>query len=133
MPAQSTPRPLVVVVDDTPAVRQLISRVLELDGHVVAEAPDGVAATRLLEGLSDPPALVITDLKMPTMSGEVLGQWMKAHYPHVPVLFISGFPAEHSVELPGPFLPKPFTNDGLIEAVRVALRNGNPSAAAREA
>jgi len=114
-------RPLVVVVDDTLAVRLLVSRALSEAGCDVLTAPDGAAAATLILGLNSPPDLVITDMRMPAMGGEALGRWVGLRYPQVPLIFISGFIPEDTGELPGVFLSKPFTPAVLLEAVRHTL------------
>ena len=115
------PRPLVVVVDDTLPVRLLVSRALSEAGYDVLTAPDGQVAVTLLQGLRQPPDLVVTDLRMPAMDGEALGRWVMLHYPHVPLVFISGFVPEDTGELPGTFLSKPFTPETLLEHVQRAI------------
>ena len=92
-------------------------------GHPLGRSVIGRA--EVIESLHEPPALVITDLRMPTMGGEALGHWVKDHFPGVPLLFISGFGVEHNAELPGAFLAKPFTNDALVDAVRAVLATRN--------
>jgi len=114
-------RPLVVVVDDTLPVRLLVSRTLVEAGFDVLTAPDGAAAATLILGLKSPPDLVITDMRMPAMGGEELGRWVGLRHPQVPLIFISGFIPQNTGELPGSFLPKPFTPEVLLEAVRHAL------------
>jgi CheY-like chemotaxis protein len=81
----------VVVADDTPTVRLLLSKVLERDGRctVVAEAADGIEAIQKVEALH--PDVLLLDLAMPNMDGlEVL-----RHYNAVgdgPVIVVvSGF------------------------------------------
>jgi chemosensory pili system protein ChpA (sensor histidine kinase/response regulator) len=114
-------RPLVVVVDDTLPVRLMTARTLTMAGYDVLSAPDGAAAVTLMLGLRTPPDLVITDLRMPAMDGEALGRWVTVRYPHVPLVFISGFVPADTGELPGAFLSKPFTPEILLEVVQGAL------------
>jgi CheY-like chemotaxis protein len=65
-------RPLVLVVDDDPDIRETLHDVLEAEGFAVACAANGREALTAL-GMGSRPALVILDLMMPTMSGwEVL-------------------------------------------------------------
>jgi two-component system cell cycle sensor histidine kinase/response regulator CckA len=118
-PAQS--RPLVIVVDDALPVRLLASRILTDAGYDVLSAPDGGSAATLIQSLRAPPNVVITDLRMPVMGGEALGQWLMARYAEVPVIYMSGFVPETTGELPGVFLDKPFTPDVLLKAVAEAL------------
>jgi len=119
--ASAQPRPLVIVVDDALPVRLLASRMLTEAGYDVLSAPDGAAAVTLIQGLRAPPDLVITDLRMPVMGGEALGQWLMAQYAQVPVIYMSGFVPQTTGELPGILLDKPFTPDVLLKAVGEAV------------
>jgi DNA-binding response OmpR family regulator len=61
----------ILIVDDEPTVRALLRDLLELEGHEVREAADGIAALDAMR--SEPPDLVVLDIMMPGMSGiEVL-------------------------------------------------------------
>lgn len=57
----------ILVVDDDPATRALVSDVLELEGHEVRTVPDGFAALRQLQ--ADRPDCVVLDVMMPGMDG----------------------------------------------------------------
>jgi DNA-binding response OmpR family regulator len=57
----------VLVVDDDPAIRQLLTDILEMDGHEVRVAVDGLAAVRALEVIR--PDCVILDVMMPGLDG----------------------------------------------------------------
>jgi two-component system, cell cycle sensor histidine kinase and response regulator CckA len=119
-------RPLVLVVDDQLPVRVVIARSLTEAGYDVLTAPDGQAATTVIQMLRTPPDLVLTDLRMPVMRGEALATWLAAHYPQVPVVFISGFGSYDAEEIPGPVLAKPFTHEGLCAVVAAAIRRPAP-------
>jgi two-component system chemotaxis response regulator CheB len=82
----------VLVVDDSKLMRRLISDILDADPglEVVAEAPDGPAAIRLIHELR--PDAVTLDVEMPGMSGlEVLG-YVMSEIP-TPVIILSGMRA----------------------------------------
>ncbi len=57
----------ILVVDDFDAMRALIRKALELDGHLVVEAADGVEAVALAQSVQ--PDLILMDLSMPTLDG----------------------------------------------------------------
>jgi CheY-like chemotaxis protein len=83
------PRKLaVLVVDDDPGVRDLISAVLQGAGFDVHEAEDGLAALAILGGLL--PDAIISDLEMPRMSGYELIPAVRRRFPQVPVIVLSG-------------------------------------------
>ncbi|MEV1286328.1 response regulator transcription factor [Micromonospora sp. NPDC049679] len=57
----------ILVVDDDPAIRQLLTDVLEMEGHEVRVAVDGLAAVRALEAFR--PDCVVLDVMMPGLDG----------------------------------------------------------------
>lgn len=83
-------RPLrVLLVDDEPLVRQVVSELLMADGHTVDVAANG------REGLErfrpDEFDLVITDRAMPELGGDQLAAAVKQHTPAMPVIMLTGF------------------------------------------
>lgn len=113
----------VLLVDDNEGVRVLSARVLEEAGYMVLEAATGRRALELLHAHAGPVDLLITDVRMPQMSGGELAAEIKRVQPAIPVLFISGYtdepfarrsPVPSSIRV----LPKPFTPETLL--VRVA-------------
>ena len=78
----------VLVVDDDPGVRDLISAVLQGAGFDVHEAEDGFAALAILGGLM--PDAIIADLEMPRMSGYELVPVVRRRFPQIPVIVLSG-------------------------------------------
>ncbi|MCL6641202.1 MAG: response regulator [Candidatus Rokubacteria bacterium] len=79
----------VLVVDDEAEVRQAIAELLMEEGHEVTVAADAAEAlSRLRTGLA--PDVVLTDLRMPGMSGWELVTAIKARYPGVRVGLITG-------------------------------------------
>lgn len=83
-----TPRVRLMVVDDEPAIREVMADVLASEGYDVLTAEDGLdALTRLVDPLPD---VIISDLRMPRMSGLELLAAVREQFPHVPVIVISG-------------------------------------------
>lgn len=66
----------ILVVDDEPAIRDVMQMLLELEGYVVRTAADGRQALELLA--CDHCDLVITDLMMPVMDGDELARRIRA-------------------------------------------------------
>src|SRR3954449_4003441 len=114
-------RPLLVVVDDAPRVRQVVSRALTDGGYDVLAAPDGLSAVALIQGHRILPDLVITDLHMPLMRGEQFARWLRHHFPQIPIVFMSALGFGDGADLPGLFLPKPFTPAELCGTVAMVL------------
>jgi two-component system sensor histidine kinase and response regulator WspE len=69
----------VLVVDDSPLTRELISTLLEAVGYDAEMAGDGVEALQLLEDARLPVDLVVTDLEMPGVDGLELTRRLKSH------------------------------------------------------
>ncbi len=121
------PRPRrVLVIDDETAIRSAIRRALERRGWEVDEAADGQEATLLLEvggRLADYDA-VVTDLRMPGMSGVELYRWLQIHHPSAVsrLVVVTGDTASPAVaeflaSLQGPYLQKPFDMRALLEVL----------------
>jgi CheY-like chemotaxis protein len=117
----------ILVVEDEPAVRELVARILASEGYEVMSAEDGHAALKLLE--RHPPArldLVLTDVLMPSMNGRQLGDALHLRRPGLPVLYMSGdigeaIIARHLVPEGAPLLRKPFSPSQLMEHVAAVL------------
>lgn len=81
--------PGILVVDDDESLRWVLKTQLEELGYAVSTAADGEQALSFMG--KETPALVLTDLKMPRISGmELLGR-IRAEYPEVPVVLITAF------------------------------------------
>ena len=79
----------ILVVDDDESLRRVTQVQLEQFGYQVAAAADGMQALAILQ--KAPQELVITDLKMPAMSGLELLKKIRADYPETIVVMITAF------------------------------------------
>jgi PAS domain S-box-containing protein len=119
----------VLVVEDESGVRQLAARVLAAKGYHVLEARNGEEALRALDHAGDVD-LVLTDVVVPDLGTGDLARRVREVKEDVPILYMSGYPREDVLQRglispDQPFLQKPFTGDGLVDAVgRILL--GNP-------
>ncbi len=77
----------VLLVDDEPLMRKVISGYLVAAGYVVRSAVDGLDALQKLRG--GVPNLIISDLHMPRMSGIELLHIIRHRFPHLPVIAIT--------------------------------------------
>src|ERR1700760_1200735 len=77
----------ILVADDEPGLREFVTDSLELDDHAVVPAKDGREAARLLDERGFD--LVITDLKMPGLSGMDLLRKIRAEQPEVEVIVMT--------------------------------------------
>ena len=78
----------ILVVDDEPVILETMTAILESEGFVVRTAEDGFAA--LLALRQTPPDIIISDLRMPNMSGFELLSVVRRRFPHIPIIAISG-------------------------------------------
>lgn len=113
----------VLVVDDDPTIRQILSTLLTLEGFDVATAPDGRAA--LAQVLETAPDLVISDVRMPHLNGYELLEAMRANpaLDGVRMILLAGFAdtepgAAHARTLADACLAKPFTREHLLDTLR---------------
>ena len=80
--------PRVLLVDDEPMLLESLKTVLEVNGFVCRTANDGFEALRLLR--ETPPDILISDLRMPIMSGFELLAIIRRRFPQIAVIVISG-------------------------------------------
>ena len=115
--AQPLSERVVLVVDDEPVVCHLVARMLVDAGFHVLEAHSGTEATALLSALNGTVQLVVADVSMPSMTGIELATLVARQWPATPILLMSG-QGGPTTGYAGPFVPKPFTFDVLLDAVR---------------
>jgi signal transduction histidine kinase/ActR/RegA family two-component response regulator len=120
---QPTERAHILVVDDDPDVRWIISEDLREIGYLVTEADSGRAALAILER-GDPCDLMIADLVMNGLTGVDTVRLARRTRPDLKVLFCSGYADMSRFEednIGETVLKKPFRPDTLAEAVHTAL------------
>jgi signal transduction histidine kinase len=113
----------ILLVEDDPAVRASLRRILERRNFVVADAPDAADALRRVE--RQPFDLVLTDAMMPGMPGTVLIDQLRATHTHLRVVLMTGYSRE-LVDADGAFvdvpqLRKPFTSAELMRTLHDAF------------
>ncbi len=117
----------ILVVDDEDRVRDMVCRTLERHGYRVRIAHNGAEGTAVFAQHKDDIALVLTDMSMPIMDGPKLVMSLRFIAPDVKVIGSSGL-TRPSPETPGTrlddFLPKPYTAETLLNAVRALLDRG---------
>jgi nitrogen-specific signal transduction histidine kinase/CheY-like chemotaxis protein len=116
-------RETVLVVEDDDSVRALVREVLSRQGYTVLEAPHGEAALEVAERHTTGPIhMLITDRVMPHLGGDGLARRMRARYPGLQILYVSGYaPSEADVDGTANFLEKPFAPGALMAQVREVL------------
>jgi PAS domain S-box-containing protein len=116
----------VLVVEDQEAVRKLAVQSLKNYGYRILEAAQGGEALLIAEGHSGPIDLMLTDVVMPFMTGKELAERLRPLRPHMRVLYMSGYAADHvsgrdTLEPGALYIAKPFAPGALAAKVREAL------------
>ncbi len=117
----------VLIVDDEPAVRKILLEMLEGSGYAASAVSEGREALRILR--SRPHDVVLTDVRLPDISGLELLSVVRDKYPWLPVIIITGFATVDStvkaMRLGAvDYIPKPFTRESVIAAVAHAIQSG---------
>jgi len=116
----------ILVVEDNDSIRLLAVQFLKRGGYPVLEAASGEEAVTLWKERATDIGLLFTDLNMDQMNGVDLADKLEALSPGMKTLFTSGHdegPVEEIPESLRPFhfLPKPYSHQQLLEAVKNAL------------
>lgn len=117
----------IVVVDDEPQIRELLATALQREGYRVSTHDDGRSALKEIE--AEEVAVLITDLRMPGISGLELIQRAKDTRPELGSVLITAFAStETAVQAlrfgADDYLTKPFGIDDLRRVVRRVLQTG---------
>ncbi len=127
----------VLVVEDEEAVRSLIVRILSRAGYDVTEARNGAEADALIAS-GAAIDLLVTDVQMPGMNGQMLSDRARQTHPDLPVLFMSGYtndvlrqPADEAER--EMFIQKPFAPNVVLRKVRRSLDRAASRARGRRA
>lgn len=119
--------PTVLIVDDNPAIRNVISWSLKFGGYEPIEATDGWEAVAWMEQAAREqryPAVILLDLAMPGMDGESFLQWLQsrwpAHHPTPSIIIITASYADERLlsTYVKHIMIKPFRMRDLLEVVR---------------
>lgn len=121
--------PLVLVVDDEPSIRRTLEGVLRDEGFIPLFASDGASALSLLESCS--PELILLDIWMPGLDGMETLERIRARYPKIPVIMMSGHAtiptALRATQLGArDFIEKPLDLNAVISVSRRALATREP-------
>lgn len=117
----------ILVVEDNPEIRKLISGQLQLSGYNVTEAVDGASGFQL--AITDVPDLIISDITMPVMDGFAFCRAIREHEStsHIPVIMLTAR-VEEEDRLTGlqigvdDYLTKPFSSKELVARIDNLLR-----------
>jgi two-component system cell cycle sensor histidine kinase/response regulator CckA len=128
---------LILIVEDSPDIREMTAAMLTRQGYRVLLAADGAEAVTLFNQRASEIRLVISDLRMPNLDGAMLARVLHRLNPAVKILVVSGNqPRAPWSTNPWPdnftadFLPKPFKPDVLLRKVRELIHSKTPSVGA---
>jgi DNA-binding response OmpR family regulator len=119
----------ILIIDDEPQIRSMLTIMLERDGFEVLEAPDGVEGIKVYR--QNPADLIITDLIMPNKDGIGMIIDLKKEFPDVKIIAMSG----GGLNKPDGYLKgakklgasctltKPIDREEMLRAVRDILRD----------
>ena len=118
----------VLVVDDEPSIRELVSTVLRYEGFEIASAANGHEALREVERFR--PHLVVLDVMLPDLDGFEVQRRLTESGRRIPVVFLT---AKDAVEdrvrgltIGGDdYLTKPFSLEELVARIRAVLRRSH--------
>jgi DNA-binding NtrC family response regulator len=124
----------ILIIDDEPQIRSMLTLMLERDGHEVVEAPDGVEGIKVYR--QNPADLIITDLIMPNKDGIGMIIDLKKEFPDVKIIAMSG----GGLNKPDGYLKgakklgawctltKPIDREKMLQAVRDILKESSSPA-----
>ncbi len=125
-PSVATGSETILVVEDDPSVRELMTTGLSMLGYKIHAACNGNDALEILGRHDSEIGLMVTDVVMPGMSGGELAEMAKERFPSIKVLYLSGYNNDEVVKrgvIQGDarLLRKPFTIDEFSQVVREEL------------
>jgi two-component system, cell cycle sensor histidine kinase and response regulator CckA len=134
MPVSLNGTETILVVDDQHEVRGVARAILQRHGYTVIDVADGEEAIKQVSADGAAIDLLLIDVVLPRMSGQIVAQLIRRRRPSLPVLYMSGYTADavsrHAVlERDVAFVEKPFTAVRLLQKIRSCL---GPAIAASE-
>ena len=119
---------VVLIVEDEPAQRHLFALALRREGYCVLEAGNGAEALDVAAaaGRVD---LVVSDVVMPVLTGPKMAAQLRARFPEVEFLFVSGYLMSDELEANAHVMQKPFVRRDLLRHVREIVGPPTPEPA----
>jgi len=115
----------ILVVEDEPALREPVCRLLEGAGYQVLAGKDVDEAIQIAVQHKRPLDLLLTDVVMPNMSGPQLAEHLRPFHPKMKVLYMSGYPEprqrDSAAASEWDFIQKPFSKPKLLSRLREVL------------
>ncbi len=104
----------ILIAEDEAGIRLLVARALSLEGHDVVTVEDGEEALEVIAGDDDGFDAVLSDIRMPALTGIELAHAVKAVFPDMPIMLMTGYAeqkeaAESLTRIVFGVVEKPFT------------------------
>ena len=111
---------MILLVDDEPAICDLLAKILQQDGFSVLTAQNGLEAVSIWRFHRGEIGLLITDMSMPGIDGRILARYLALDDPGIRVLFMSGeyWAPELDHYNEAGFLAKPFMPEAFLAEVK---------------
>lgn len=120
---KSSAQTTILIVEDEEPVRRLIAAALSKDGHQVIEAHDPYEAVAMMGSGLFNVDLLVADIVMPNMTGDIFAAEMRAMRPRIKIIFATGSNLDDLKSKPSfdALLQKPYTAEALRETVKSVL------------
>lgn len=122
---EAHPAPTVLIVDDDPLIRDVITAIARDEGCAAIVTASGDEAMRIVRYRAEPIDLVICDVSLEDVTGFEVARAVQADRPQAKLVLVSGYPREdYAEEVIGegvPFLVKPFRPAEMREVIRTCL------------
>jgi len=108
----------ILLVEDEPTVRQMFVTALTRAGYTVLEAANGDEGVAIFDFQAAAIDLLVTDIRMPHMTGDELARKLRERRPNLKVIWISGNGAPADSQ---DYLTKPFSREEMLNKIREVL------------
>jgi CheY-like chemotaxis protein len=121
VPSNLPPSKKILIIDDDPSIRYMLSRVLVGEGYQTSSAADGESGVSIATKME--PDLVLLDLKMPGVGGRETLKSLMVTYPDIPVIVITAVSPREFGSLAGvnALLQKPLDFPTLLDTIQRLL------------
>jgi two-component system cell cycle sensor histidine kinase/response regulator CckA len=128
-PPSRANRETILVVDDSPAILDVVVKILQAEDFHVLSAANGHSALKLAGQTTGTIDLLLSDVEMPEMSGPDLGEALKAARPDMRVMLMSGGASGNLLVLNygWAYIQKPFVTVKLVRMINEVLHTPNRS------
>lgn len=113
----------ILVVDDEPCIRTMMTQLLQDEGFSVVTAGCGSQALSLVRSRQPEIDFLISDITMPEMDGPALATSVRAERPGLPILLMSGSCSAEQLNNSFEVLPKPFSRSDLLNRLHKLGKN----------